>query len=1022
MIEFYPNKLSDTAPIGTWKTDRRMTIEEWLKSQAPSYERRSSPPVSVILNDEIIHSEGWHKVSFKPSDLVQIYHEPKGLDEIYIHSMIIFKGAKAVLKAIMPKMPGVSANTGATQGDPIAEATAKGNSVKLGDVIRQIAGHQRVYPSYLAQPRRRFVAPRDQRVEMLLYVGEGEYDIPTSKVRVGETPLISLGADASFTIYPPGADLSAQPAHLNWFNVPEVGASSSGSAGLELTVATELTRSATASAYQYVGDTIAIPAGNGEFPADWTNGIIIRVVAPYTYTVIDGGTGRDIVRGPLEMLNPVPGVYIEVAGANAGIYMVHSYTPYSPEIPASPGAASTLTGSAAPTRYDFNVTPLSFSLVRGASTYPITLNTATTDLAGLVSALNSLLSGMPFQAQQSSGRLRFVELTPFAGQAITATGASTILGSSPVGVTGTATTSGTPEQPAEMTLDYEGGAPVVGLALGEGLATIGPIGLRYRITAFSSTLLEVERLTSSGATDDDWPGFNAMQSVNGIITLDSSNLEGGYRGPFACCPEGEKVTEIEWSVFFANGLCGLGREGQIYEVDAYHTFEYRDMETAGAWTVIEKSHRGGSLDAQGFTNRAVVPYAMRPEARIKEKYVDRGGRVNDEARDDATWYDLRGLMQNSPTSYAGLTVIALDIRGGDRLSAQSESQVSVEATRKLPIYSDGAWLPAAPTRDIVPWCLYQLKARGYTDDDFDLPEWTAFHNTCVARGDTYDETIDSATTVKDLVNNALACGFGELVVFNGLLRPARDEARAAFDVAYGPKTQTYSPQNMTKPLKISGSMPSINDFDGVDVEYFSSKTWAWETIECRWPGDEGLKVEKVKLVGVSQDFRAWRLGMRRRGHQKFRTDTYAWETELDGRNSGYLSFAAVADDLPKRCQSAILVAYSVGLGGTLLRSSEPLDWAAGGEHWIGVRRLDGTLSGPFVASQVDEHTARVDELDFTPVVDGPLEPPHLLFGPAAKWAYPTLITSSDPANGNVSMRGMPYDARVYTYDNAFPPA
>ena len=40
MIEFYPNKLSDTAPLGTWKTDRRMTIEEWLKGQAPSYERR----------------------------------------------------------------------------------------------------------------------------------------------------------------------------------------------------------------------------------------------------------------------------------------------------------------------------------------------------------------------------------------------------------------------------------------------------------------------------------------------------------------------------------------------------------------------------------------------------------------------------------------------------------------------------------------------------------------------------------------------------------------------------------------------------------------------------------------------------------------------------------------------------------------------------------------------------------------------------------------------------------------------
>jgi len=569
-----------------------------------------------------------------------------------------------------------------------------------------------------------------------------------------------------------------------------------------------------------------------------------------------------------------------------------------------------------------------------------------------------------------------------------------------------------------MTLNYDGGSPVVGLALGQGLATIGPRGLRYRITAYSTNLLEVERLTSSGATDSGWPGFNTMQTVNGLITLDASNLQGGYRGPVACCPENEKVIELEWSVTYANGLCGIGREGQIYEIPTYYAFEYRDMDVAGAWTVLEQMNWGGSLDAQGFTTRVSLPYPMRAEARVRKLYKDRAGRINDEARDDATWTDLRGRMQNSPTSYPGLTVMTCNIRGGDRLSAQSESQVSGEATRILPLMEGGT----GPTRDIVPWCIYQLKARGYTDDDLDLPEWQAFHNTCVARGDTYDDTLDATITVRDMVNNALACGFGELVTFRGLLRPVRDSARAAFDVSYGPKTQTYSPQNMTKMLKISGAMPSINDFDGVDVEYFSTKTWAWETVQCRWPGDLGTKVEKLKLPGVSEEFRAWRLGMRRRGHQKFRTDVYSWETEMDGSNSGYLSFAAVADDAPKRCQSAILLDFTVTGTGTLLSSSEPLDWSAGGEHRVGVRRLDGTLSGPWIATQVDPYTARVDALDFTPVVDGPLEPPHILFGPAARWAYPVLVTSSDPANGNVAMRGMPYDARVYTYDDQFPPA
>ncbi|MCX2694333.1 host specificity factor TipJ family phage tail protein [Pseudomonas sp. DCB_CB] len=1017
MIEFYPNKLSNTAPLGTWKTDRRMTIEAWLKSLAPSYERRESPPISVVLNDEVIEQHLWHKVKFKPADLLQIYREPKGTDPFSI-TFALFKGAKAVLKSIMPKMPGMPSSAGSQQGDPLTEASAKGNKVKLGDPVRQVAGHQRVYPSYLAQPRRAFVAPRDQRVEMLLYIGEGECDVPLAKVKVGETPLISLGADATFTIYPPGADLSGDPAHINWFNAPEVGASSSGSAGLELTMATDLTRSATASAYQFVGDTISVPAGAGQFPEDWSSGIIIRALAPYSYEVVDGGADRDIIRGPLEMLNPSSGMLIEVAGANAGMYVVHSFTPAVPAVPADPGSASTLTGSAAPSRYDFDVTPLGFTISHAGTAYPVALNSATTDIAGLVSALNVQLTGVPIKAEQSSGVIRFVELTPFFGMPITASGASVVLGSAPVGVTGTATTGGTPAQPAEMTLNYDGGEPVVGLALGQGLATIGPRGLRYRITAFSTSLIEVERLTSSGSADEDWPGFNSMQTVNGLITLDASNLQGGYRGPFSCCPDNEKVIELEWTVTYANGLCGIGREGQIYEIPTYYVFEYRDMDVAGAWTVLEQMNYGGSLDAQGFTGRVALPYAMRAEARVRKLYKDRPGRINDEARDDATWTDLRGRMQNSPTSYPGLTVMTCNIRGGDRLSAQSESQVSVEATRILPLMEGGA----GPSRDIVPWCIYQLKQRGYTDDDLDLPEWQAFHNICVARGDTYDETLDATITVKDMINNALACSFGELVTFQGLLRPVRDSARAAFDVTYGPKTQTYSPQNMTKMLKISGAMPSINDFDGVDVEFFSRTTWAWETVECRWPGDLGNKVEKIKMPGVSDRTRAWRIGMRRRGHQKFRTDIYTWETEMDGSNSGYLSFAAVADDAPKRCQSAILLGFEVTGAGTLLTSSEPLDFSAGGEHLIGVRKLDGTLSGPFTATQVDQYTARVDALDFTPEVEGPLEPPHILFGPATRWAYPTLITSSDPANGNVAMKGMPYDARVYAYDDQFPPA
>ncbi len=1018
MIEFFPNKMAGSAPLATYTTDRRMTLEQWLIEQSPSYQRMDSPPISIVLNDELIDSRLWHEVKFKPADHVQIWSEPKGTDPFSI-TYALFKGAQAVMKMMVPKMPGMPSTSATGQGNPLTEASAKGNKVKLGDTIRQIAGHQKVYPSYLAEPRTWFVSPREQWIEMLLYVSAGDLDIPINKIKVGETPLISLGSDASVTIYPPGADVSGDTASMLWLNVGEVGASSSGSAGLQLTVSNNITPSATASAYQFNGETISIPAGAGVFPGDWASGLVIRVLAYYEYIVVDGGAGRDIIQGPLEMLNPVAGMPIEVVGANGGFYIVDSYTPYAPAVPPSAGTASTIRGSSAPARYDFDVTPLSLTISRGSIAYPVTLNTATTDLAGLVSAFNVAKGAAPFIASASLGRLLITEASTFTGLPLTSAD-TTIFGGSPISTTGTAATSGSPEQPAQMTLNYEGGSPANGLALGSGLACIGPRGLRYRITAFGSSIVEVERLTAEGSVDEDWPGFSYLESVNGVINLDPSSLQGGYRGPFVCSPVGEKVTAIEYSVFAANGLIGIGRTGYEYAVPSSHQFEYRDMDLAGAWTVRTQTVTGFSRDAQGFTFRHELPYPMRPECRIK-RLPKVGGANSAEVMDDMMWYGLRGLRQVRPASYPGMTVMSVKIRGADRLSAQSESQVNLEATRILPLRSGGAWQAPGITRDIVPWVLNVLKSQGYTDADIDLEEFDQLHAACVADGQLYDETIDASSTTKEVLNNALACGWAELTIANGLIKPVRDVPRAVFEREYGPKTQTYSPQNMTEMLKISGPLPSINDFDGVDVEFYSSKSWSWETVECRWPGDRGLKVEKIKLPGVTDRDRAYRWGMRRRGHQLFRSDTYTWSTELSGRNSGYLSFCAVASDTPGLCQSALLVGVQPVVGGLILESSEPLDWSAGGVHKIGVRRLDGTLSGPYPATQVDDFNVRIDDLDFAPDISFAQELPHILFGPDNKWAYPVLVTSADPSNGNVSMKGMPYDARVYTYDHATAP-
>jgi len=885
VIEIFPSRL-EGQPIESHKVHATHTLESWLIDNVKAYEPREVPPISAEINGALIDPADWESTTFGPGDSVHLIMEPKGADPFSITFALIV-AAVVVIKAIMPKMPGMPNAATAKAGSPLDEASSKGNKIRLNSIIPERAGFGRFYPD-LIQSRRYFRAPREQWVEILLCAGVGKLDMPTSKIRSGETPLVSLGDDAKVNVYDPGEDVSGETAAQFWYPAKEVGASSNGTPGLELTVGSPLTGSATASVYQFNADTITIPAGAGTFPDDWEDGLLIRVIAPYGYTVTDGTgpDGRDVISGDIAQLGLLVGDSIEIAGHNAGIYTVHTVTA------------------------------------------------------------------------------------------------------------------------VDMTLNYAGGAPATGLMVGPTISAIGPVGLRFRIVAAGSSMMQVERLKSGGSiTDEDWPGWTFTETGQGYISLDSSNLVGGYRGPFAACPDGELATAVEWDVFFPSGLIGIGREGQEYQVHSEHEFEYRDMAIGGAWTVIPKSATHGTFDAVGYTHRVDLPYPMRPECRIKRLPVT-GYERPGEVKDKSMWYGLRALLP-APTSYAGVTIMALYIRGGDRISSESENLISCEATRILPNLNG----IEEPTRDIAPWFLYVAKSVGYTEADIDMAELERLNDVWSPRLDHFNLGYTSASTVKSVLNDALRAGFAELTLERGKIKPVRDEPRSVFK-------HMYSTQNATTTIERPWEAPSINDFDGVDVEYLSNKTWQKETIKCRLPGDAGLRVEKISLEGVIYRDKAYQIGMRQRSVSKYIRKSFVVNTELSGLNSGYGDYIGLADDVPGYPQSSILQSWADVGGSVLLVSSEPFDWSGAGPYLVSLRRQDGTLSGPYPASRIDDYRLTVSALDFTPDTTLALEPPHLIFG----MPYAAIVTDVSP-KGTTGARvsATNYDARIYAYDDAFAP-
>lgn len=886
MINVYPSKL-EGEPIESHE-HANTTVLEWLQAAIPNFEE-SAGRVGASVNGLELEALDYPIV---PGDDVRIYPVPKN-DTFNLFFNPAFHSKIGIMKYLMPKVS-TPKTPQQRRGSDLQEVTVSGNEAKLNGVIREIAGRHRVYPDYLVPAHRYFGTPREQYVDLLLCVGKGKYSIPASQVKVGDTPIISLGSDAEYKIYQPGESLASDAAANWWHSAPEVGSSSTGAAGLELKATYAVAPNPEAGAYNFTADVVSIPQGAGQFPQGWAAGMIARIIAPQTYTVIDDPAG-DIIQGDHSALGPFEGMKVEIVGANEGRYEIAS-------VPS----------------------------------------------------------------------------------------------------------------PDQLTLRYPGGGAVTGLTpSASSLMAIGYAGLRYRLTAAGDSAISVLRLTDSGQEDDDWAGWPSYTTAQGRVSLDGSSQEGDWIGPFAACPEGELTSQIEWDVMFPSGLTRISsNDGGLREISVKTELQYRDQSTAGAWTSVPKTYTGKLLDAVGYTEVSALPYAMRPEVRMRRI----GAKSTDtNTQDTVQWYGLRAQLPIKK-SYEGVTVMTARIRGGERLSNQSDQLINVVATRVLPVRSgNGTWDVETPTRDILPWVAHVARSIGYVDSELDLAELDALQSKWFGADQKFDRVYESAATARDVINNAFKAGYSELTLDRGRITAVRDEPR-------GVPEQMFTPQNMTKAMTRSVDAIQPDNYDGVDVEYVDARTWQLETVQCRLPGDEGRKVEKIQGEGVTDRTQAYRMGMRRRRELKYRRWAYQWGTELDALNTRYLSFVAAADDVPGYAHSAILTDYMSGNGLHLLHSSEPLPWGDAGQYVIALRRPDGTLSGPWPATRVDDWRITVPELDFVPVVGDAEEPPHLLFGPLNRWCYPALITDVKPSGTtSVSVSAVNYDERVYADDASYPP-
>lgn len=256
------------------------TFAGFLDAKNIEWRNRESLPAVVKINGDEILPERWGD-EWPVDTVVCVYVLPRGGIFKSIGSLIgkIFNVAFGWL---MPK----ASNGGYSspeQAKSLETVDAKANQAKLGDIVPETAGRHIRFPEYLTPPHRFFENLRTQRVQFLACVGPGLYSIDDSDVKIGDTPFSTLGDDAGYSLYPPGADLSGVLTAEHWHTTEEVGGTSSGTPGLILS--TEMANRDNTDPASYTFDWDTIVRADGPWPSGWGPGTNVQVEFPAPYDV-----------------------------------------------------------------------------------------------------------------------------------------------------------------------------------------------------------------------------------------------------------------------------------------------------------------------------------------------------------------------------------------------------------------------------------------------------------------------------------------------------------------------------------------------------------------------------------------------------------------------------------------------------------------------------------------------------------------------------------------------------------------
>lgn len=483
-------------------------------------------------------------------------------------------------------------------------------------------------------------------------------------------------------------------------------------------------------------------------------------------------------------------------------------------------------------------------------------------------------------------------------------------------------------------------------------------------------------------------------------SVEVSGQEANYNvtlGPFVAHAAGTVATRVAFDVvcprglYYANDAGGLDAKSITFTCEAQLIDD--DGVAIGSWLLLGTETITAATTTPQRNSYSYVVTAGRYRARLTRTTTkDTSSRSGHEL----DWVGLRAYLVSDQT-FGNVTLIAIKAKATNSLSAQASRKFRVISTRRLHSWSPATGWSATtvPTRSAAWAALDAAKLVGVPDDLIDLNGLNELDATLASRGDTFDARFDQIITFWDALQKIGKAVRSRPYQQGGIIFMRRYEAASV-------PVQIYTNRNMVRgSFEIEFMTPSDDTADAIEARYFDETVWKYRRVTGKVDGSTSARPAKADYFGVVQREQAYREALHEAAVNARCRIPFKFQTEMEGFIPAYLDLIAVAADLPAWGQSGEVVAWDAGT--LTLTLSEPPEWSPGQTHYIGLRRRDGSNSGPYEVTAGAEADQVV--LEVNPETDDPRfkfyigqreERTHYAFGWGETWSQPARVLSARP--------------------------